>query len=99
MIETDKVTIPVNAPCDGTLVQQHAQVGETVAVGGDLFTLESALEKTLPTIKPPSPSSPSQSSPSPRTLVNEDSPTRTKADDGKPTEDQKMMAQHATKRK
>ena len=40
MIETDKVTIPVNSPRDGKLVTQHAQVGDTVTVGGDLFTLQ-----------------------------------------------------------
>jgi 2-oxoglutarate dehydrogenase E2 component (dihydrolipoamide succinyltransferase) len=46
MIETDKVTIPVNSPCDAKLVEQHAQVGDTIAVGSDLFTLDIGGDET-----------------------------------------------------
>lgn len=39
-IETDKVTIPVNAPESGFLREQLAKPGDTVEVGSDLFKLE-----------------------------------------------------------
>lgn len=39
-IETDKVTIPVNAPESGTLREQFVKEGDTVQVGSDLFKLE-----------------------------------------------------------
>jgi len=39
-IETDKVTIPVNAPESGVIKDQFAKEGDTVQVGSDLFKLE-----------------------------------------------------------
>jgi len=39
-IETDKVTIPVNAPVAGRVARHHAQPGDTVEVGAELFTLD-----------------------------------------------------------
>jgi 2-oxoglutarate dehydrogenase E2 component (dihydrolipoamide succinyltransferase) len=39
-IETDKITLPVNAPEDGTIVEVYAQPGDTVAVGADFYKLE-----------------------------------------------------------
>lgn len=36
-IETDKVTIPVNAPAAGVLTELCAKAGDTVQVGSDLF--------------------------------------------------------------
>ncbi len=46
-IETDKVTIPVNAPESGIIKEVFAKEGETVEVGKDLFKLEpKVMEKT-----------------------------------------------------
>lgn len=39
-IETDKVTIPVNSPYEGKLVECLAKEGETVNVGSDLFRID-----------------------------------------------------------
>lgn len=55
-IETDKVTIPVNAPEAGVLTQQLAKAGDTVQVGSDLFKLD-------PDQKPPVAESPASTKP------------------------------------
>lgn len=39
-IETDKVTIPVNAPEDGKLTELFAKEGDTVEVGSNLFSID-----------------------------------------------------------
>ena len=39
-IETDKVTIPVNAPEDGKLLEHFAHEGDTVEVGSNLFSID-----------------------------------------------------------
>jgi 2-oxoglutarate dehydrogenase E2 component (dihydrolipoamide succinyltransferase) len=39
-IETDKVTIPVNCPENGKLIEVFAKEGDTVEVGSDLFKLD-----------------------------------------------------------
>lgn len=39
-IETDKVTIPVNSPYEGKLVECLAKEGDTVNVGSDLFRID-----------------------------------------------------------
>lgn len=39
-IETDKITLPVNSPEEGVLVEMFAQPGDTVTVGADLYKLE-----------------------------------------------------------
>lgn len=41
-IETEKVTMVVEAPCDGTLLEIKAQTGESVAVGGPVCAIERA---------------------------------------------------------
>ena len=39
-IETEKVTLEVEAPCDGTLVEIVAPEGEVVEVGGPVCRIE-----------------------------------------------------------
>lgn len=39
-IETDKVTIPVNCPEDGKLLELFAKEGDTVEVGSNLFSID-----------------------------------------------------------
>eukprot|EP00051_Salpingoeca_urceolata_P013900 m.176061 g.176061 ORF g.176061 m.176061 type:complete len:259 (-) comp17933_c0_seq3:56-832(-) len=40
-VETDKTTVPVNAPVGGTLTQIFVEEGETVVVGAKLFEINS----------------------------------------------------------
>jgi 2-oxoglutarate dehydrogenase E2 component (dihydrolipoamide succinyltransferase) len=47
-IETDKVTIPVNAPESGILKEVFAKEGDTVEVGKDLFKLEPKAGESKP---------------------------------------------------
>ena len=39
-IETDKITLPVNSPESGVILEVYAQPGDTVAVGADLYKME-----------------------------------------------------------
>ena len=39
-IETDKITLPVNSPEDGVILEVYAQPGDTVAVGADLYLMD-----------------------------------------------------------
>lgn len=53
-IETDKVTIPVNAPESGIIKEVFAKEGDTVEVGKDLFKLEpKAADPTAKTVEKP----------------------------------------------
>lgn len=41
-IETDKITLPVNAPESGVILEMYAQEGDTVTVGSELFKMDIA---------------------------------------------------------
>ncbi|OJU80800.1 MAG: hypothetical protein BGO11_19560 [Solirubrobacterales bacterium 70-9] len=41
-VETDKATVEISCPVDGTVAELHAAVGEMAAVGGLLITIETA---------------------------------------------------------
>ncbi len=41
-VETDKATVEIPCPVDGTVAELHAEVGDMVAVGGLLITIQTA---------------------------------------------------------
>eukprot|EP00056_Hartaetosiga_gracilis_P009467 m.136196 g.136196 ORF g.136196 m.136196 type:complete len:419 (+) comp13133_c2_seq1:112-1368(+) len=56
MVETDKTSVPVNAPVGGTVTEYLVEEGDVVAVGADLF-------KLLPGDAPEGDSAPAQETP------------------------------------
>jgi pyruvate/2-oxoglutarate dehydrogenase complex dihydrolipoamide acyltransferase (E2) component len=70
-VETDKATVEIPCPVDGTVAELHAAVGDMVAVGGLLITIQtaddpSAAGGTSPPAAGAAPSAPAASSPASR---------------------------------
>ena len=55
-LETDKATVEVPCSHAGRIVKVHVQIGDTVAIGGTLITIEAATpSESLPQPETPSP--------------------------------------------
>jgi 2-oxoglutarate dehydrogenase E2 component (dihydrolipoamide succinyltransferase) len=82
-LETDKVTLEVNAPSDGVIVKISAGEGQTVEVGALLGEFESGavandVKKPAPAAAAPAPAAPA---PKPQPVATAPAPAKTSAHD------------------